>query len=109
MHDQFIVKEVKQLNRIFLELSETIIFLYLFMQKEQASVSVSNISDDPSLVLKRWRGPKAHNNRYEPWEKENQSTQNKQEDKWEFPRHRLKVGNYNNLETIRFETNMAII
>ncbi|XP_071870725.1 tyrosine kinase receptor Cad96Ca [Bombus fervidus] len=61
--------------------------------KEQASVSVSNISDDPSLVLKRWRGPKAHNNRYEPWEKENQSAQNKQEDKWEFPRHRLKVFN----------------
>lgn len=61
--------------------------------KEQASVSVSNISDDPSLVLKRWRGPKAYNNRYEPWEKENQGAQNKQEDKWEFPRHRLKVFN----------------
>ncbi|XP_078041064.1 tyrosine kinase receptor Cad96Ca [Augochlora pura] len=62
--------------------------------KEQASVSVSNISDDPSLVLKRWRGPKAHNNRYEPWEKDSQAgAQNKQEDKWEFPRHRLKVFN----------------
>ncbi|KAG7198915.1 hypothetical protein KM043_015732 [Ampulex compressa] len=62
--------------------------------KEQASVSVSNISDDPSLVLKRWRGPKAHNNRYEPWEKENQSgIQSKPENKWEFPRHRLKVFN----------------
>ncbi|KOX68855.1 Tyrosine kinase receptor Cad96Ca, partial [Melipona quadrifasciata] len=65
----------------------------LIAGKEQASVSVSNISDDPSLVLKRWRGPKAHNNRYEPWEKENQGAQNKQEDKWEFPRHRLKVFN----------------
>ncbi|XP_035728802.1 tyrosine kinase receptor Cad96Ca-like [Vespa mandarinia] len=62
--------------------------------KEQASVSVSNISDDPSLVLKRWRGPKAHNNRYEAWEKENQNgILNKQDDKWEFPRHRLKVFN----------------
>ncbi|XP_031831632.1 tyrosine kinase receptor Cad96Ca [Nomia melanderi] len=62
--------------------------------KEQASVSVSNISDDPSLVLKRWRGPKAHNNRYEPWEKDSQGgIQNKHEDKWEFPRHRLKVFN----------------
>ncbi|KAI4499803.1 hypothetical protein M0802_005059 [Mischocyttarus mexicanus] len=62
--------------------------------KEQASVSVSNISDDPSLVLKRWRGPKAHNNRYEAWEKENQGgILNKQDDKWEFPRHRLKVFN----------------
>ncbi|XP_012525889.1 tyrosine kinase receptor Cad96Ca isoform X2 [Monomorium pharaonis] len=61
---------------------------------EQASVSVSNLSDDPSLVLKRWRGPKAHNNRYQPWEKEFQTgIQNKQEDKWEFPRHRLKVFN----------------
>ncbi|RLU21254.1 hypothetical protein DMN91_005627 [Ooceraea biroi] len=62
--------------------------------KEQASVSVSNLSDDPSLVLKRWRGPKAHSNRYQPWEKESQAgIQNKQEDKWEFPRHRLKVFN----------------
>lgn len=62
--------------------------------KEQATVSVSNLSDDPSLVLKRWRGPKAHNNRYQPWEKEFQAgIQNKQEDKWEFPRHRLKVFN----------------
>lgn len=61
-------------------------------QKEQASVSVSNLSDDPSLVLKRWRGPKAHSNRYQPWEKESQAgIQSKQEDKWEFPRHRLKV------------------
>ncbi|XP_043468173.1 tyrosine kinase receptor Cad96Ca isoform X1 [Leptopilina heterotoma] len=61
--------------------------------KEQASVSVSNISDDPSLVLKRWGGPKARNNRYEPWEKESRlGIQNKShKDKWEFPRHRLKV------------------
>ncbi|GAB1866784.1 Tyrosine kinase receptor Cad96Ca [Camponotus japonicus] len=62
--------------------------------KEQASVSVSNLSDDPSLILKRWRGPKARSNRYQPWEKESQAgIQNKQEDKWEFPRHRLKVFN----------------
>ncbi|KAL0108924.1 hypothetical protein PUN28_014201 [Cardiocondyla obscurior] len=62
--------------------------------KEQASVSVSNLSDDPSLVLKRWRGPKAHSNRYQPWEKEFQAgIPSKQEDKWEFPRHRLKVFN----------------
>ncbi|KAL6260765.1 hypothetical protein P5V15_008289 [Pogonomyrmex californicus] len=62
--------------------------------KEQASVSVSNLSDDPSLVLKRWRGSKAHGNRYQPWERESQAgIQNKQEDKWEFPRHRLKVFN----------------
>lgn len=62
--------------------------------KEQASVSVSNLSDDPSLVLKRWRGPKAQNNRYQPWDKEFQAgIQSKQEDKWEFPRHRLKVFN----------------
>lgn len=62
--------------------------------KEQVSVSVSNLSDDPSLILKRWRGPKARSNRYQPWEKESQAgIQNKQEDKWEFPRHRLKVFN----------------
>ncbi|XP_066600812.1 tyrosine kinase receptor Cad96Ca [Prorops nasuta] len=60
--------------------------------KEQASVSVSNISDDPSLVLKRWRTQKAHNNRYEPWEKD-PNMQYKQTDNWEFPRHRLKVFN----------------
>ncbi|XP_072742575.1 tyrosine kinase receptor Cad96Ca [Anoplolepis gracilipes] len=62
--------------------------------KEQASVSVSNLSDDPSLILKRWRGPKARSNRYQPWEKESQAgIQSKHEDKWEFPRHRLKVFN----------------
>ncbi|KYN06731.1 Tyrosine kinase receptor Cad96Ca [Cyphomyrmex costatus] len=60
--------------------------------KGQASVSVSNLSDDPSL--KRWRGTKTRNNRYQPWEKEFQAgIQNKEEDKWEFPRHRLKVFN----------------
>ncbi|XP_012061723.1 PREDICTED: tyrosine kinase receptor Cad96Ca [Atta cephalotes] len=63
-------------------------------KKGQASVSVSNLSDEPSLVLKRWRGPKTRNNRYQPWEKEFQAgIQSKQEDKWEFPRHRLKVFN----------------
>ncbi|XP_018303217.1 tyrosine kinase receptor Cad96Ca [Mycetomoellerius zeteki] len=63
-------------------------------KKGQTSVSVSNLSDEPSLVLKRWRGPKTRNNRYQPWEKEFQAgIQNKQEDKWEFPRHRLKVFN----------------
>ncbi|XP_043282450.1 tyrosine kinase receptor Cad96Ca [Venturia canescens] len=63
--------------------------------KEQASVSVSNLSDDPSLVLKRWRGQKAKSNRYEPWERDNHAgVQTKiQSDKWEFPRHRLKVFN----------------
>ncbi|XP_018343928.1 PREDICTED: tyrosine kinase receptor Cad96Ca isoform X2 [Trachymyrmex septentrionalis] len=63
-------------------------------KKGQTSVSVSNLSDEPSLVLKRWRGPKTRNNRYQPWEKEFQAgIQSKQEDKWEFPRHRLKVFN----------------
>ncbi|XP_012283443.1 tyrosine kinase receptor Cad96Ca [Orussus abietinus] len=63
--------------------------------KEQVSVSVSNLSDDPSLVLKRSRNLKGHANRYSGWEKENEaSVQNKSsEDKWEYPRHRLKVFN----------------
>ncbi|XP_015430162.1 PREDICTED: tyrosine kinase receptor Cad96Ca [Dufourea novaeangliae] len=62
--------------------------------KEHASVKVSNISDDPSLVLKRWRGPKANTNRYETWEKDSHiGIKNKPENKWEFPRHRLKVFN----------------
>lgn len=55
-------------------------------------MSVSTISNDASLDLKHWRGPKANNNRYEPWFKDGKAgKRTKQDDKWEFPRHRLKV------------------
>ncbi|XP_016843934.1 tyrosine kinase receptor Cad96Ca isoform X2 [Nasonia vitripennis] len=63
-------------------------------QNEHASVSVSTISNDPSLDLKRWRSPKVANNRYEVWDKEAKpGARIKRDDKWEFPRHRLKVFN----------------
>ncbi|XP_044018500.1 tyrosine kinase receptor Cad96Ca isoform X2 [Aphidius gifuensis] len=61
--------------------------------KKQANVRVSYISDDPSLILKSWQNPKAKNNKYKDWKRENQLSEIRQkiDDKWEFPRHRLKV------------------
>lgn len=61
--------------------------------KKQANVRVSYISDDPSLILKNWQNPKAKNNKYKDWKRENQLSEIRQkiDDKWEFPRHRLKV------------------
>ncbi|XP_012266397.1 tyrosine kinase receptor Cad96Ca isoform X2 [Athalia rosae] len=64
-------------------------------EMESASASISNISDNPSLVFNGWRGPKARSNTYEGPDKENPSgIQHKSVvDNWEFPRHRLKIFN----------------
>nr|CAD7429189.1 unnamed protein product [Timema monikensis] len=58
---------------------------------------------EDSMALQHWRGPRAHSNRYEGWDRETSSiTQTpsggpqppgKLADRWEFPRHRLKVFN----------------
>lgn len=52
------------------------------------SPSESNMSDDPSFILRKWHEPKALGNRYE-----NQASPLKKASKdiWEFPRHRIKV------------------
>ncbi|XP_057328877.1 tyrosine kinase receptor Cad96Ca [Microplitis mediator] len=76
--------------------------------KEQIAVGVSDISstNEPSLILKNWHNSKFSSNKYQEWNKNsncniNNSNNNnktsatecikKQDDKWEFPRHRLKV------------------
>nr|CAD7257877.1 unnamed protein product [Timema shepardi] len=66
------------------------------------SGSGGTILEDP-MALQHWRGPRAHSNRYEGWDRETSSiTQTpssgpqppgKLADRWEFPRHRLKVFN----------------
>ncbi|XP_015520313.2 tyrosine kinase receptor Cad96Ca isoform X1 [Neodiprion virginianus] len=63
--------------------------------KESASATVSNLSDNPSLVFSGWGRPKARSNTYEGPDKENPSgVQSKvAPDDWEFPRHRLKIFN----------------
>ncbi|XP_069695707.1 tyrosine kinase receptor Cad96Ca isoform X1 [Periplaneta americana] len=50
------------------------------------------------MALQHWRGPRAHSNRYEGWDRDsNQQAPapggTKPDDRWEFPRHRLKVFN----------------
>lgn len=33
------------------------------------------LQEDPGFALQQWRGPRAFNNRYEPWERENSHPQ----------------------------------
>ncbi|XP_031334393.1 tyrosine kinase receptor Cad96Ca-like isoform X1 [Photinus pyralis] len=69
------------------------------MRKESSGAVV--LQDDPSLTMQYWRGPRAFSNRYVPWEREaahpqislQSSAPPKVLDKWEFPRHHLKVFN----------------
>lgn len=73
--------------------------MFEFFQKEQANVRVSYISDDPSLILKSWQTPKAKSNKYKDWQRDNHLSEIRKkanDDKWEFPRHRLKVNNKKN-------------
>lgn len=61
------------------------------------------LQEDPSLAMQNWRGPRAFSNRYEPWDPEgnlNTTSEDQQipsnvktGDRWEFPRHRLKIFN----------------
>ncbi|XP_014214742.1 tyrosine kinase receptor Cad96Ca [Copidosoma floridanum] len=62
--------------------------------KEHGSISISTISNDPFFDLKRWQKVESHGGRYEAWEeKKKHGNRFKRDDKWEFPRHRLKVFN----------------
>uniref|UniRef100_A0A8D8YNY4 receptor protein-tyrosine kinase n=1 Tax=Cacopsylla melanoneura TaxID=428564 RepID=A0A8D8YNY4_9HEMI len=62
-----------------------------------------NIMRDDHILMQQWHGPRAFNNRYEGWQ-ENSMIQNtnilndpiltaKSDDKWEVPRHHIKVFN----------------
>ncbi|XP_055678314.1 tyrosine kinase receptor Cad96Ca [Lutzomyia longipalpis] len=75
-------------------------------KSNQSNVS-STLTEDSrnSMVLHHWNGPLAFNNRYVPWERENQHPQATSQlsnlsqeseftkDPWDFPRHRLKFFN----------------
>lgn len=55
-------------------------------------MNITTLSNDAPVDMDRWNGFKATGNRYEPWFKDRKNGKRiKQEDKWEFPRHRLKV------------------
>ncbi|RZF45707.1 hypothetical protein LSTR_LSTR005002 [Laodelphax striatellus] len=60
------------------------------MRKEPAS------SEEP-MAMQHWQGPRAYVNRYESWDLDNVQgqtvDQSKLSDRWEFPRHHLKVYN----------------
>ncbi|KAL3280389.1 hypothetical protein HHI36_017874 [Cryptolaemus montrouzieri] len=70
------------------------------MRKESSGGTIV-MQEDPGLAMQHWRGPRAFNNRYEPWERDsnhNQATGQlsspiTKPDRWEFPRHRLKFFN----------------
>lgn len=65
------------------------------MQKEPSG---GIVLEEP-MALQHWRGPRAHSNRYEGWDRDSNQQQApgtgtpKPDDRWEFPRHRLKVFN----------------
>ncbi|XP_055700402.1 tyrosine kinase receptor Cad96Ca [Phlebotomus papatasi] len=75
-------------------------------KSNQSNVS-STLTEDSrnSMVLHHWNGPMAFNNRYVPWERDNQHPQATSQlsnlsqesqitkDPWDFPRHRLKFFN----------------
>lgn len=80
-------------------------------KKSNQSINVITLSDESSrsnsMVLHHWHGPQAYNNRYTPWataphdgiNSSSSFTYSSGEikvpgyDRWEFPRHRLKVFN----------------
>ncbi|XP_023012804.2 tyrosine kinase receptor Cad96Ca [Leptinotarsa decemlineata] len=68
------------------------------MRKESSGGVV--LQEDSGLNLHEWRGPRAYNNRYEPWQTDNHTPIDhqlsgtiKKPDHWEYPRHRLKFFN----------------
>ncbi|KAG5666292.1 hypothetical protein PVAND_017843 [Polypedilum vanderplanki] len=71
-------------------------------------ITLSNESSRNSMVMQHWQGPLAYNNRYTPWAHDDIHGQISNSsftyssgndikvpgyDRWEFPRHRLKVFN----------------
>ncbi|XP_073985838.1 tyrosine kinase receptor Cad96Ca [Rhodnius prolixus] len=89
------------------------IVIYLFRKKicstkkkpskEEMQKKASNGVTEEPMVLHHWRGPRAFSNRYTAWDTElgpNFAPQDtslapptKTQDRWEFPRHQLKVFN----------------
>lgn len=81
-------------------------------KKSNQSIQVITLSDESSrnsMVMQHWNGPMAFNNRYTPWASDHDRIQHHISnssftyiggdvkvpgfDRWEFPRHRLKVFN----------------
>ncbi|XP_070501931.1 tyrosine kinase receptor Cad96Ca [Chironomus tepperi] len=80
-------------------------------KKSNQSIHVITLSDESSrnsMVMQHWQGPLAYNNRYTPWSHDDIHGQISNSsftysgggdikvpgyDRWEFPRHRLKVFN----------------
>lgn len=79
-------------------------------KKSNQSIHVITLSDESSrnsMVLQHWQGPQAYNNRYTPWATSPHDGVHSSSsfsyssgdikvpgyDRWEFPRHRLKVFN----------------
>lgn len=77
-------------------------------KKSNQSINTITMSDESSrnsMVLQHWQGPVAYNNRYTPWANSPDyssssfsynsggDTKVPGYDRWEFPRHRLKVFN----------------
>lgn len=65
-----------------------------YMHKEPSG---GIVLEEP-MALQHWRGPRAHSNRYEGWDRDTNLQQltpgnTKPDDRWEFPRHHLKVFN----------------
>ncbi|KAL1117619.1 hypothetical protein AAG570_003934, partial [Ranatra chinensis] len=68
--------------------------------KEDMKKNSSGLREEP-MVLQHWRGPRAYSNRYTAWDpdtinvpsQEAPPLPEKSVDRWEFPRHRLKVFN----------------
>lgn len=72
-----------------------------------SAITLSDESSRNSMVLQHWQGPLAYNNRYTPWATAPHDGVNSSSsftytsgeikvpgyDRWEFPRHRLKVFN----------------
>lgn len=75
-------------------------------KKSNQSIQIITLSDESSrnsMVMQHWQGPAAYNNRYTPWSHDDIHGQISNSsfsdvkvpgyDRWEFPRHRLKVFN----------------
>lgn len=76
-------------------------------KKSSQGIQIITLSDESSrnsMVMQHWAGPQAFNNRYTPWSHDDIHGQMSNSsfsdgvkvpgyDRWEFPRHRLKVFN----------------
>jgi receptor protein-tyrosine kinase len=84
-------------------------------KKSNQSIQIITLSDESSrnsMVMQHWQGPLAFNNRYTPWSHDDIHGQISNSsfscdikvpgyDRWEFPRHRLKVFNILGKNTLK--------